>query len=439
MDIGIQPEQIIFKDLRIFSTNLKKFAPLGPYLAEPGGIQLFEDIRNSHISGHITLSDSDGLIEKFPIIGEELIVLTYNNAGFPDNLAVDILFRVNAITTRASKNSKTIFTMEIISYETIADINMKESRAYSGSGDQLVKTIFDELGKFCTGWIPSTLNFPEPKLLVEPTSNQIKFISNFWTPLRRIAHVTKSSLNKNMNPSFLFFRTTQTYAFLSMDTLKTPDKNAPTLYYSTSEATREMSAQGGTTQSTTNIFNRIKKVSFVNQFNQSLRHETGVLAGLTVEMDVLRKRVLNRSYSYAENFANAEQLNPIPYITENNVLYGPGFVQPMNGSSYAFTGEVWRDEIPSIMPKRVGILGQLDMGIILDIEIVGRCGLTVGQQLNLVFPAFDTKYYESPAGAPVVTKANRILNGRYLIIGIAHSLTSRTYSMNVRVMKDTFI
>ena len=44
-------------------------------------LNFYEDIYSPVLSGDITITDTTGIVESFPIIGEEVLEVTFSNVG----------------------------------------------------------------------------------------------------------------------------------------------------------------------------------------------------------------------------------------------------------------------------------------------------------------------------------------------------------------------
>jgi len=108
----------------------------------------FEDIFSNSISGYLQISDSQGLIEKLQLIGNEYIRVSFTKASTTDFIN-DMLFRVNKISSRQLIGNTTTegYVLNFCSDELILSEQYKVSKSYKD------KKISDIINDILTGYL----------------------------------------------------------------------------------------------------------------------------------------------------------------------------------------------------------------------------------------------------------------------------------------------
>lgn len=426
---GIQVGSINIREITLISGDLTKQEDLLKFMSVDGGMQIYENIFRDCLTARIHISDSVGLISRFPIIGEEYVLIKYNTVGFPDSLESNHLFYVNSLSTRVSIDSKSVYYLELISYDKIKDLNLRTSRAYKGFGHDIVKSLHETLANHGI----QDSNFPKPSLWVENTTNTIKFISPWWTALQNISHTADISVNNRNSPTFMYYRTLNEYNFVSLDTLKNKsrDTTIKTYYYDKSigSTSAEVFADNHT---------RVLKLDFVSQFNHTDRMISGSYSTLMFDTDVIRKKIDTWTYHYKRDFESNAHLNDFPVVTRTNDYRGAGLVTSQVSYNYANNGNNYEDRVPEITTKRIPMINQLSTMIVLNIEVYGRTDMSVGDVIDFRVSSFDTVFNEGGDSAPIQERSDKLLNGRFLVTKIVHDINKQSHRMVMEIMKDSF-
>ena len=189
--------------------KLQIIAPSGLYqdiTNQVVGIQVFEDLFSPFITGSLVVNDSLDLINLFPFIGEEQLIMKLSTPAMKKG-NFDYKFAITKMTNREMLGDRAmIYELHFISKESLIDINTKVSRSYSGKCSDIAdKILNDKDFKFNV----------DKKINIEETSNSTKYTSNFWSPVKNLNYVAGTSANKNQSPSYLFFENRNGFNFVS--------------------------------------------------------------------------------------------------------------------------------------------------------------------------------------------------------------------------------
>lgn len=388
-------------------------------------INLFEDIYKNYVSGSISLVDAKGLLESLPIIGEETLSIAWKTSGFPNDNLMLHKFRIYSLEAKSSENNKSFYILNFVSPELITSEAKKISKAYNGFSHDIIKNILGSNG----------LETIKPYSYEESTNN-IKFISNYWTPLQSIDFCATKALNARAgSASFLFFENLNGYHFKSVDKLfhQSYDINWLT------EKSRNYVFDNNLKRDSKNKYLSLRNLYSNTQFNHLKRLLSGAYANRVVEFDTTKKIYSNRAYNYWYNFESSNHAGEHPaashYVdfddNDLRVSVRPTF-------SHAFNG-LHHDNSALIESMRLPLLSQLEF-ISFTAEIFGRTDLFAGDLISLNINSSKELITEEKNKFHY----DRLLSGRWLISSIGHKIKMDTasnrpiHTMTMDILKDSF-
>ena len=145
-------------------------------------LEIYEDLFSPFISGVLAVKESLDLTNLFPFVGQEYLNLRIHTPTFSGkDKIIDDQFYIFKLNNRAKIGDRNVvYELHFISREAIVDINKKVSRAYEGKISDIAKSIVTDK---VTG-LESTKN-----MIIEPTPNGVKFVSNFWSPIKNLNYI----------------------------------------------------------------------------------------------------------------------------------------------------------------------------------------------------------------------------------------------------------
>jgi hypothetical protein len=216
-------------------------------------LNFYEDIYSPIVSGDITLTDTIGMIESFPIIGEEILDVSFSTAGaslpptqgpppsspsvseapkqvmnrfrvykvdppvqVTDNSRTIKLYFVtdNQFTNLLSKVRKIYPTKQLIPNTRVSDNDKPYTLA------DMARDIFYDffIGKKKPLKQPAT----RKPFLVEPTRYKSEIVIPNWNPFKAISFLASKAVAANQDAkgaNFVFYQTLQGFRFVSIETL----------------------------------------------------------------------------------------------------------------------------------------------------------------------------------------------------------------------------
>ncbi len=416
---------------------------LNEFLVE---LNIYEDLFSSHLYGDILISDSRNLIDTLPIIGEEFLNVEFFTPGFND-FKIKKTFRVFRLSNRqiVRDNNTQTFVLHFASNELFYDILLPLYKSFSGKITDLVEEIFfdyvatnrSENLSFNDKEIQS-LNQNTSLIVMNETSNSVKFVSPGWSPFKCINWLATKSIPKNGNAkNFLFFETNKSFYFGSLEYLfrdAIENQNIVGVYNYSPNNIRENKSRDVASQ-----FFNISDIQMTQTTDHIKNYTNGYLANRLITLDVYNKKYELIDYDYVEDYKNNYHTSgkgdsAVPVFSQNS---------PRNFTSsisyYPVNPKLFNDFPGNVSEKMGEIYGNrkstlLDLtNVKMNITVPGRSDIEVGNIIYLKFPGLG------PTSEKDKARDNIDINysGYYLITAIHHRVTGLEHVMIMEVVKDS--
>jgi len=217
-------------------------------------LNFYEDIYSPIVSGDITLTDTVGLIESFPIIGEEILDVSFSTAGAalpptagpgttstpPASEApkqVMNRFRVYKVDppVQVTDNSRTI-KLYFVTDNQFTNLLSKVRKIYptkqnipnTRTSDEVRPYTLADMARdiFYDFFIGKKKPLKQPAtrkpFLVEPTRYKSEIVIPNWNPFKAISFLASKAVAANQEAkgaNFVFYQTLQGFRFVSIETL----------------------------------------------------------------------------------------------------------------------------------------------------------------------------------------------------------------------------
>ena len=217
-------------------------------------LNFYEDIYSPIVSGDITLTDTVGLIESFPIIGEEILDVSFSTAGAtlpptagpgttstpPASEApkeVMNRFRVYKVDppVQVTDNSRTI-KLYFVTDNQFTNLLSKVRKIYptkqnipnTRTSDEVRPYTLADMARdiFYDFFIGKKKPLKQPAtrkpFLVEPTRYKSEIVIPNWNPFKAISFLASKAVSANpetKGANFVFYQTLQGFRFVSIETL----------------------------------------------------------------------------------------------------------------------------------------------------------------------------------------------------------------------------
>lgn len=381
-------------------------------------IQVYEDLFSPFMSGSLILKDSLDLVNLFPFIGEEYLELELSTPSI-EKYSIKGKYYIYKMSNREMTGDKSVvYQLHFISLEAIVDLNKKVSRVFAGDISKLIEPFI----KNKTYGLESDKN-----VSIEDTSNNLKYISNYWTPIQNIMYLVFSAVNKNKSPNYVFFENRDGFYFISLESLY----SNPVVYqnFVYDKYTRDELPGGGSARNIEKDYNRIIEISMPTVFDYMDRIRSGMLSSRQISYDITKKTYSDKNYTMFQRFEQQKHLNKFPINSDSSTFRANSKIinLPKNFGNFNGFGDVTQSKSNQ---ERTSLMKLAEANKI-NITVLGRCDYTVGQKINL-----DLKRIE-PLSSIDGDTTDKMFSGNYIIAAINHYVDRQVYECHMEIIKES--
>ena len=411
----INPGDIKINYIRIFN-NSGKFVDVSRMFVS---INIYEDIMSAFVTGSIILSDSIALNALLPFIGEESMEIDFETPAHTGDEFRYVkkfhIYKIESVENLKLKNA--IIELKFMSLDAFVDMNTKISQTFRGSASDIVKKLLTSNEYLNT----------KNNIIVEDTTTNCAYTSNFWTPSQNIFYIAGEAYNIRKNPNFIFYENRDGFTFVSFDALY---EQQPIIEFIRDEKMRESSTDGKSVPDPTNVYKRVLDMSTKGFYDYIERLDIGMYGSSQYVYDVetrkLRFLQRNANLDFKANTLNAES------AIQTNTLFLP--------RAKMMTDIVHRSLYPNSAPnpsdkkmRRSALLKRAE-SFKTNIRVFGRACYKVGDVVDL-------KVYsnEQVTGRTNIDKMyDPMFTGKYLISALSHEISSDAHYCNLELIRDSY-
>jgi hypothetical protein len=384
-------------------------------------VQFYEDLFSPFLSGSLVLKDALDLVNVLPFIGEEFVDLEISTPTLPVG-KIKGRFHVYKMTDRLLVGDRAVaYQLHFMSIESLVDTNKKISKVYSGKISDIVTTFIRDKNEGFES---------EKNVYVEPTRNSIKYISNYWSPVKNLSFLADNSLSENKSPSYIFFENRDGFYFVSMESLY---KHEPTQEFVFDRYTRDEVPMGGNALNVIEDYKRISEYSIPTAFDYMDRIRSGLMASKLFSYDSTKKTYTAKNYVAASRFGSQNHLNKFPIFSDSASYRANANLINYNRAFETFTsfGDTTNARI---VQERISFMKMAEANK-MNITVAGRTDYTVGQvvkvSLNKMQPIAERETEDD--------FMDQMFSGKYLVAAINHYITRDQHECHMELIKDSSI
>ena len=414
-------------------------------------INIFEDIFKSSLTGNIALVDTNNLLTRLPLIGQEKLRLKLSTPQITvadRSRSLDFTdhpLYIYQVSAKVPVNDSTdALVLSFTTAEAVRSNRIRVSQAFEGEPavDIIKKIIRDE----------DLLN-SKKEFYYEETANNYKFVSPNMRPIDFINSITSRCLSKTYNfaPTFLFYETCRGFFFRTIDGMLDNKKVKQVYIEDTPNLESDVER------------NLIRLISHtvVDSTNVMKNMRQGMYASNLLMIDLVNKTVENFNYNYFDSFENGEKQDihvdeHAKYVTDNKPLaseskddFGKSLAdydqstvymqavdrnQPNGLLSVRHSGQFDYSGTDSWLQRRKGRFSAMRAAITMNIVVYGQTDISVGDLIGLNIKN-KAHYVTDP------NDKDPYYGGRYLITQLRHSFTAMDgqalHTMHMQVVRDT--
>ena len=384
------------------------------------GIQIFEDIFAPFITGTLIIKDSLDLLNVFPLTGEEYISIKISTPTLPRG-AIQGEFYVFKMTNREVLGDRAIvYELHFITQEAVIDMNKRISKKFEGKPSEIAQIILTD--KDVGLQLTKQVN-------IEESSNKIKYISNFWSPVRNMTYLCDHAYNKKESPSYVFFENRAGYNFVTLDSLY--DNSDYIEYFTYDKFVRDTTNSGDDARNIVEEYKRISRIAVPTAFDYMERLDGGMIGSKQYSFDLTSKNVDIKEYDMFEDWEKNNHTNLYP-LASNKSIYRYN-AKILNRYRHWGNFNDGNDSSNSnYLQKRMSIMKMIDAAKI-EITVPGRTQYTVGQKVLVELDKVE------PAQKADTDTLDSVLSGAYIIGAINHFIDREKHECVMELFKDSLL
>ena len=406
------------------------------------GIEIYENIFSTSLSGSILFVDENNIVTNGPIIGQEYLYLKISTPSL-DEYDIDftnVPFTTYKVNTREDANANSqLLQISFTSPEIIRNNRVRVSKSYTETIDKIVENILRDERYIHTA----------KKLHIEPTSGIRKVVSPNLHPYNFITNLaTEAVSTKDGNPFFMFYETTKGINFRSIESMFAEETIG-------NYAMGDIGKNEGKKPDIQKEFGRILDFEIAANNDMLSNIISGMLGSSIIEYNIYNKSYEKTTYNYMEDFSKFPRVN-YEDSSKDNPIYSSGYIDsrnntignftdarihlhPVNSSgafdsqhndpvnSYSYAPNKIRDSLLHRQAK----FNEFTDGINVNMVINGSTNICVGKTINVTIPITGTTHDK---------EFDKYYTGKFLITKLKHSFDQITkrHEIALTASKDSF-
>lgn len=388
------------------------------------GMEIYEDIFAPFTSIAITVRESQDFINAMPLRGEEILNMEISTPTFKkEEMFFKGKYYIYSISDRillTDRNSA--YTLNCISYEALVDLNMKQSKAYRGN----ISEIAQEL-------IKVDLNTSK-KYNIEATKNSVKYVSNFWSPVKNLNYLTTGAINNDGHASYVFFENRSGFNFVTLDKLYTQD-----IYQKFIKDNYTRDTDGNTSvRNLDRDYQRILDFKVRIPFDALKFTNNGAYSSRLYAHDLVKKKYIAKDYNALTEFNKGSHLNTKPMYTDVKPVSPANFVFNHTKHYGSHNGFADTSNSPVIQQRNSKLA--LIRSCVIELNVFGRTDYTVGQKVYVELPKPTVITEKDQANTDKKTGyIDTTYSGNYIITAINHIISREDHKCVVELSKESMM
>ena len=414
-------------------------------------MNIFEDMFKSSITGSIIVTDTNDIVSKIPIVGQEYLTLKIRTPTL--TLEKDIIdftenpFAVHKISLRRELTTGgQTYELKFISQEAIKNSQRKISKSYSGNKANIGDIVFDLLSEDKNGVQSSK------EIFIEPTTGKRKYVIPNMNPFSAITTLSNEAVSKsqdgnNPSPHYLFFENKNGIHFRSLQSLY--EQDAKDLFHVGDMGFDEEEIDGDPESGKLiQNFRRILAYEIRTRKDLFLNSASGMLGGRLITHDIYKKNYDVREYNYLDDddFGQHKRLSDegdafrvynVDRFESTDFSKAKTHLIPISKTTKNFDahyttsdeldGNSDSNRLQETYLQRQSRLMEIGNGISIQMSVNGRTSLTVGDIIFITIPSIRGSDTE-----------NELYTGKYLVVKLRHTFSKplRQHEITMEVVRD---
>jgi len=396
-------------------------------------LNIFQSIDTPYMSGSIMLTDSSGVAEILPFLGQERLLFTLKTpshggvVSFQDYHA--IIYNVESRFNGSDREQ--VFLLNWTTLDHYKNMRIKVSQSFNGLISSMAQDIMsgdDYLGS-------------KKPVNIEPTKNIRNFVIPNLNPYQAINLIKTEAVSMMMSPHYLFFENPEGYHFRSLDSLIGKSGSLSVKH----KKTFKSQTGGGDPADIEDSLSTLIAWKIEDNSNSFLSTKLGMYGSTLFYHDIFNKNIQKFEYDYIKDSFGKRNTTSQGNRSSGSLISGAKiddtktitefpesriFVHPTASKEYHSLGtdnnaDEWLQESESKKLARDYFT--------LVIECFGDTDIMAGDMIEVLIPS------NKPLEKSNDTVNDPVLSGRYLVTSLNHLVvpTDTVHTMTMTVMKDS--
>lgn len=461
-----KPGDVVYNEVLLISEGAGVI-DIKDYVVE---INIYEDMFSPCLHGNIIIRDTQNLIEKVPLIGDEILTLdiqTPEIAGSPGpnydpTNYIQKSFAVYAIKNRilSNEDKEQLYSMHFISIEGMMDNVTYLCQKYEGTTDEVVQKVFDEEFKDLPRYLNDKITketAPKTGIYIsdQPHTSKISFLPPMWTPFQIMNYLAKRSIGNTVpdSPTYLFYETTKSFYFCSISGLIKSQMDVGYVANKFKYRKKAYDEQLGQ-DAIKNGYSHIENLEFLTNMDVLQGQDLGHFASSLCTLDMVNKEYVGTVYDHGFDFQKYPHLGnyesamnsvaPTKKEKKYNSIFPANVIR--SSDSKVFIETIHKgvldntdDDLMNLHPERyVQQRNSLFSDITtlkMKITVPGRTNMEVGTIIDLDYPSVSADRDKS-ASEEI---RDKWVSGYYMITAIHHQITKLRHNAICEIAKDSYL
>ena len=405
-------------------------------------INIFEDIFKFSISGSIIIADTNDIITKLPIMGQERLSLKLSTPSLTEKK--DIIdftenhFMVNRVNSRIDTSvGNQIYELSFVSPELVLNNQKRVSKSYVNTKANIGDIVFDLLAEDVDGLQTSK------EVIVEETVGTRAMICSNSNPFGFIKRLTKEAVSREGSPHYLFFENKHGYNFKSLQTIFKQEIRGQ--FHGGDKGVDEENQIDGNSAKTIQSFKRMIDYNIKENKDLLVNSASGMFGGKVIEHNIYgksykvktfnyfddedfkRNKRIDDNRGYSENALGSMTTKKNDEITNSTIHFIPASRDSNDNDANFEAGGTPTRHYETLLDRQSRFTELLD-GISITMTIHGQTTLTVGDMVEVIIPS--TGVSDDPD--------DKFHSGQYMIKKLRHvfSPPTKSHEISMEVIKD---
>jgi hypothetical protein len=373
----------------------------------------YENMVQGGISANVMITDSIGLLEKFPVTGNELVKISFRHLHkgiLPHDIEISQEFRliqINGFTPGQNENQYQMYQMVLMSVD-----------AFTNTTNMISKYVRGKAGSVVEGILKNDIK--TTKSILQTSDCPVQFSFPYLHPFDAIRLIASKTFSGDDQDAFVFWEDRDQFAFESLRILERQNTTFQYIYRDGKLAALS-EGQG----------KYIKAYKIERGYDFASNITTGVYHGDTTLHDLVTNNITTKTFTFNDLYAKQYDDLGLTAKTDLDQIGGWRRIASdnrdrLNASYINDRGNVYPWKVnPS---ERYGFL-KSHAAVEISFVVTGDTKLKPGYTANMGFRSFanDEKTNES-----------KYLSGKYMITAVKHTITGtneQNYECHCRAYK----